>query len=841
MPEIIKRLVEQKYNLFNVNTDKIPVNASGHILGAWESLSYEELIKNHNYKSELWGLRVGEQENGRYIISLDFDCCGKKKKGVREGCEYTEKKLEEYRKIKDKDDGSYNSSTEGNFNVLIDITNCKDILKDIKKLNSTGFSLKSLEVFIKGSNQVIPPSKTKCKRTLKLGKARQFLNNEPFYIMDESSPIYNFVKKLFEEKLNESTGKIKKIKVKEVKEVKEVKGVEDVEEDYKSDKWLDLLFNVIGNNKDKDGDKIIEANDWFQIAGILKHNEYEKDIWLKYSGKISKTMTASRKWDAISVSNNTHMVIQGLINIAKKYNFEGYVSWRKRNKSYYVSKDEVLNPLSMCKKITEELSEILKLCKEKWYMLKNNFWQQEKTPDLYITEEIIKYIDFTQHINALKIKKCKCDTEEEQEEKKKLIKEQEEFYKTYNLVQKPAYMNTIIKYLKTELIDNKLEEKLNVNKGKIAFKNGIWDLKTKTFREGIRWDDYLTTTIDYNYNEYDYNETKDDFVRGVLKKILNNNEEHLNYFLSLIGYSLTGESSNQKALYFMIDKLNGKGDNGKSFFFELLTVLMPNYVYNTAGTFLELKNTKCHKQLERMKGKRLVWIDEQTKNKIKTELVKQVSNGKKIENEVMFGTSEEINILFKLFVISNHIPNIEADEDAVYNRYKQISFSSHFDRSGDRTEEDPENLEFIADITLADTIEKYYYNEIFKLVIDYGHQFYKSGIVEEPLEFKADKQETKSKNDPFIEWFNCNLVKDENGKLNIKEVIEKYGKSKDVIQGAMARLGFKYNKDESFGSDKISKSKIRGGFKGVRWMNEQELGDAIVFSKEEENKGLCMF
>lgn len=829
MTELIKKLVEQKYNLFNVGSDKIPVNSLGNSLTGWEIKTYDELISNHNYKSKLWGLRVGEQENKKYIISLDFDCCGKKnKEGGREGCEYTQEKFEEYMKIKDKDDGLFSSSTEGNYNVLIDVSKCNDILDYIKKINLTVFSFKSLEILIKNKNQVIPPSKTICKKSNKTERDRKFFNDQPFYILEESSTIYLYIKNLFEEKLNTSFKDTKKIKIKKIEKVEMVD--EKVEEDYKNDKWLDLLFNVIGNGRDEKGVKIIEAVDWFQIAGILKHNDFEKDIWLKYSGKISNTMTASRKWDSISVSNSTQMVIGGLINIAKKYNNDGYLVWKNKNKNWYVTLEEIENPERMCAKITEDLGERLKLCKENWYMLVGNFWEQQKTPDLHVIQEVIKYINFSQEINAKRISRCKTDTEEEQEEKKKLVEYQREFLKAYKFTQKPCYLNTLIKYLKTTLVDNKLDEKLNVNIGKLAFKNGIMDLKTKTFREGIRWDDYLTTTIDY-----DYKESKTDFVRGILKKILNNNEEHLNYFLSLIGYSLTGEASNQKALYFMIDKLNGKGDNGKSFFFELLSALMPNYVYNTSGTFLELKNNKSHKQLAMMKSKRLVWIDEQTKNKLKTELVKQVSNGKKIENEVMFGTSENINILFKLFIISNHIPNIDPTEDAVYNRYKQISFSSHFDRTGERKEEDPEKLEFIADITLGEKIEKEYYNEIFQLIIDYGHQFYKSGIVDEPLEFKEDKQETKEKNNPFIEWFDDNIIKDENEKLYIEDIVEKYGKTREIIRGEMERKGYKYDKDLYFGVDKISKKKKRGGFKGVRFLNEKELGG------EEEIKTISLF
>jgi hypothetical protein len=75
--------------------------------------------------------------------------------------------------------------------------------------------------------------------------------------------------------------------------------------------------------------------------------------------------------------------------------------------------------------------------------------------------------------------------------------------------------------------------------------------------------------------------------------------------------------------------------------------------------------------------------------------MKELGDGMKTENEVMYGTSELLNILFKLFVLSNNKPSISAEEVAVYNRYKQISYGSHFDRTGERTEEDP-NLLFIA-------------------------------------------------------------------------------------------------------------------------------------------------
>jgi phage/plasmid-associated DNA primase len=69
-------------------------------------------------------------------------------------------------------------------------------------------------------------------------------------------------------------------------------------------------------------------------------------------------------------------------------------------------------------------------------------------------------------------------------------------------------------------------------------------------------------------------------------------------------------------------------------------------------------------------------------------------------------------MLFEMFVLSNHIPKIDPKETAVYNRYKQISFNSHFDRTGERKEEDPESLKFIADTKLSSLIKSQYYFRI---------------------------------------------------------------------------------------------------------------------------------
>ena len=177
----IQRLVESKFNLFNVDITKAPVKKNGKKMSNWETKSYTELVAEHNYHSNLWGLRLGQQENGKCILSLDFDKYSKK---TGEDCLETKKKLDEYLLKCSSDNGIYTSSTDGNMNVLVDYTNSPTIKKYIEKIEKCKFDHFGLEILLKG-NQVIPPSQTTCKKTKTLGKPRAFKNPaEIFYIIE---------------------------------------------------------------------------------------------------------------------------------------------------------------------------------------------------------------------------------------------------------------------------------------------------------------------------------------------------------------------------------------------------------------------------------------------------------------------------------------------------------------------------------------------------------------------------------------------------------------------------------------------------------------------------------
>ena len=556
-------------------------------------------------------------------------------------------------------------------------------------------------------------------------------------------------------------------------------------------------------------------DDWRNILWALRsESEDYKEIARKLSMRSKKLYDEEvfdRVWDSFTPG---HITISSLFYYAKESN---PTAFREINQKYsppfYISTNDIEDLVRCSEIIAPEMKKILKLCKEQWFLLneETQLWERVKEPFYAIMRMIRKFIDFSQNKNSKMIMIA------EGAEKEKLIKIQETYMKQYKTINGSGYASQIVKSLRGQLIDNVFEDKLNCNQYHLAFKNGMMDLKTSVFRYGLQWNDYLTRTIPYDWTPA--NADKKKFLKNVLKKILNNNDEHLEYFLSVLGFSFLGMPHLEKSMYFMIDGTDGgKGDNGKTFYFDILCELMPNYVYKAQKSLLEEGNSKVHKQLCMTKGMRLVWLEEFSKDKkLASTLMKCIAEGKPIENEIMYGTSESILVLFKQFILSNHIPSIDPNEEAVYNRYKQITFGSHFDRTGTLTKSIPEQLKFIADTTLGDLIKKEYYNEVFDLIIEYAKKYTERKMVAIPEKFKNDANETKLQNDGFRMWFDehCDLVQDE--RLPKELIVKESGMPDKVVVAGMMRIGLKYNRElKGMGMRPFSKENYRGGFVGCR-------------------------
>ena len=798
MTTFIENLVASKFKIFNVSEGKAPINKAGYGMGGWEKKTFDELVKEHNYKCNRWGLSLGEQENGRCIMSLDFDIYSK---SVNGDCEDTKALLTEYLAKCENQNGMYSSSTLGNMNVLVDYTNCGKIKELFKKIGGFKFQKDGLEILIKG-NQVIPPTQTNCKRTKTLGNPRTFkIPDEPFYIInddDDDDFTYQFVKRLCDEKLLENQPQPKNKKRKPEPIIPETDTDETETEDTEEkeeDKFLDLLFNVIKNETDKKGNKIINMSNhyYFNIAGALKTNDYPFSVFEKYTNLLpnkTKTKTAENLWKAINT--NTKMIsIYTLQNIAKAVNNTGYKNWLVKWNEYLHLGILDKGENDIARFVAPYLIQNIKLVQGKWWVFseKTKMWSKIKEP----SATIVTFIQFK--INeALE---CCLSTENEYtlsaEKLNELNKKKLLYMEHYKLVGKSCISSQLIKFLKEYLCEDDFIELLDNGLYKMFFKNGMMDLKTGIFRKGIKKEDYISKTIPFDYIPPEDKDVA--YVKTKLKQICNWNDTHLDYYLSILGYAFTGDSSKEQNFYYHRGQT---AENGKSVIFEVLELLMPNYVMKANKDVLDI-GADLRKEIATWNGLKLLWLNEVSIKPKDEDLVKAVCDGTSYKYNRLYAEEAVVMpIQFKLFAVSNNTLTIKGDA-GVKRRFKLLQHNSQFK---DNFEDDYEKLEFKKDKDFKSNLLGEYKNALITLIMSYSTRYWNDKkLLEYPTEWLEGANEIMMENDKFSEWFYENF-----------EVGEDKQTYKNAFDEVCKSAQFKNIKVK----DEITRLKIKGEYKSQK-------------------------
>ena len=526
-----------------------------------------------------------------------------------------------------------------------------------------------------------------------------------------------------------------------------------------------------------------EHFDLFSKINISKYDKKETiDLWKSIHEKYEGTNLGT------------------LFSYAKEYNKDKYNLYF----NYFISTDKMTKgALSIAECISPKLERHLKWSNDKWFMFykKTNLWMETKEPSHNIVQMIHKHIDY-----SIQIKINERNKTEDTEEQKRITDDIKMYSKMYSEVDKSGFYSMITKHLKTILYDCEFFHKLDNNPYKLAFQNGIYDLRENQFNKGYSDYDYITKTIPFEY--YEPTKEQTEFVKNVIFKICNCNQVHMDYYLGVMGQALLGDAELEKALYFCVGV---GGNNGKTLILEALADIMPNYVSKIERKTFEKGYTKAHKHLAGTKGKRIVYVEELSTKEQEIELLKEIADGKNVKNEIMFGTDELINIMFKLVFLSNCQANMKVD-GGIGNRYRQLCHNSKFNK--ETTEDNYETLDFVQDKSLAGLLKGEYKHALIKIFLEAGHLYTKTKTLIIPEEFEEAIANTLEANDEIKMWFNDNCEYGEDFKCSKKELEDAISKPFREIQNEIQRItNFKYVRNMRIG-------KLQGGFKGFRIKTE---------------------
>jgi hypothetical protein len=304
--------------------------------------------------------------------------------------------------------------------------------------------------------------------------------------------------------------------------------------------------------------------------------------------------------------------------------------------------------------------------------------------------------------------------------------------------------------------------KLDSNIDEFHFLNGYIDLRTGEFKKRTS-ECFISKCNKYNYLE---NDNKDvikamKFLNEKIKNICNDNDDIFEFSNAFFGYCLTGDVSLQTCLF----SIGIKASNGKSTMAEMFSKSFSTYSYKMNRASLETGQTKIHKDLARCKGIRFCYIEELEK-KINTSVFKDLVGTKTISNEIMFGTTETINLNFKLNILSNYLFNANTDK-GVIRRGAMIEYTNEFLDVDDPNYKPNTKGIYLVDNHFLDRFDNdIYKNALFHIYLPHAIKFFKNGKIV------------------------CNYLKE--AKNNFKDVCVENDKMKNFIEQT-----FEITKDES--------------------------------------------
>jgi putative DNA primase/helicase len=157
-----------------------------------------------------------------------------------------------------------------------------------------------------------------------------------------------------------------------------------------------------------------------------------------------------------------------------------------------------------------------------------------------------------------------------------------------------------------------------------------------------------------------------------LARIMDGNDDLIGYLQRLVGYSLTGDVSEQLIWFFF-----GSGANGKSTFLGTVLSLLGDYGMQAVSELLMVKSHESH-PTERadLFGRRLACtIETEEGKRLAESLMKQMTGGDKIRARKMKKDFFEFQPTHKLIMAANHKPVIRGKDRGTWRRIKLVPFT----------------------------------------------------------------------------------------------------------------------------------------------------------------------
>ena len=456
--------------------------------------------------------------------------------------------------------------------------------------------------------------------------------------------------------------------------------------------------------------------EWISVGWALKNTDNNLFFtWIKFSSKSSKFSysdipTYWDKWIDEFKNGDKQLTFRSICGWAIKCDSDKFHSINKQSIDYYI--DQCVKELndSNIAKVLFKLYSNRFMCVElganhaSWVEYENHRWVL--MPDAFelkllmqndVTKEFNKKL--IQTIVDMKPHEKKSPEYEELEKRFLIIRRAIDRLKENNKI------NSIVRVSQTMFYKDAggkyYEDKADSNPYLMHFENGVIDFKEKKFRDGVSTD-YLTKTTNAIYIPPDNWDNK--IVREInqfMKTILPDDELR-EYIWQTLASILIGINRHQTLNIF-----EGKGSNGKSMLIKLMElclgeyqdILPPQYITRPRGTAGGTSS-----ELAQLKGLRLAQINEISQtDKIYEGSMKELTGSDRISCRALYKSRITYTPQFKIIILTNVLPEIQARDDGTWRRVKVVPFVAQFKET--LTAEEKKNPNYhLKDYTLEEKL-----------------------------------------------------------------------------------------------------------------------------------------